>query len=53
MAVFIDCFRGACRTGEIVFFLGHFNNLHKVSNLIKRIIPAHYFTCITGMLRLC
>ena len=53
MAVFINRFRGASRTGEIVCFLGHFYNLHKVSKLIKLIIPIHYFTRITGMLRLC
>jgi len=33
MAVFIDRFRGARRTGEIVCFLGHFFNLHKVSKI--------------------
>jgi hypothetical protein len=31
MAVFIDGFRGACRTGEIVCFLSHFFNLHNMA----------------------
>jgi len=53
MAVFIDRFRSARRAGEIVWFLSHFFNLHNVSKLIKQIIPTHYFTRITGMLRLC
>lgn len=53
MAVFIDRFRGACRTGEIVCFLGHFISFHNVSKLIIRSIPTLCFTGITGMLRLC